>query len=273
MANMHPFKAASLIFFLAAVSLFETRAKASQEWLERINDLTQQYIRLVDSTVPSSARVSQNRLEFIHDSWIDASEHEQRLNRLVEKLVNEECIRFDYNDYNEGEGVLESDASAKPVHHQETITQSEGGPRRISFLPILAYSNACLEQFESTLESMVWERGQKAWSRIAESNEVLHLAIRSRLGLLVAAEQSSNESIKEPGIKRLALVFGRSVIPSLDLPTIEPPSDIPFATWEETRLLAMRKYAVPHSTWLEFQSFSNASREVRISKGYRHALR
>ena len=273
MATMQPFKTAYSLLLLAAASLSATSANASQDWLERVNEWTQHYIFMVESTVPFIAQVSQNRFDFVKDSRLDANESENKLNRLIEKLVAEEYSPYDFIVYNEITGVLGSNASKEQDPRKEAIRRHPEIVQHSWFSAMLVYSNDSLDELGASYESLIFESGKTAWSQIAEFKDVQQMAIRSRFSVLAAAETLPKDAMVQPAIEELTLVFGRSVIVSLDLSAIKKPSDAPFATWEEVRLLAMKKYAIPHSTWHEFQSFLNLNHEVRISKGYLDALR
>ncbi len=270
---MQPNQTAYSLLLIAVISLFGSPARASHEWLEPINNLTQQYIAMVDSTESSISRESQDRFEFVKQAWIPSNEIERRLNRLVEKLVNEEYSPYDFSFDVGKRGEFGIEPPTEQDDQSDTILRNEERMRPLFFAAILDFSSDCLEHFEASYQSLVVESGKNVWSRMAPLSEVQSMAIRSRFGNVIAIEKSSKKSIVKTEIDSLDLVFGRSVIPTVDFSAIEKSTNASFSTWDETRLLAMQKYVVPKSTWIEFRSFSKDSHEVRISKGNRGALR
>lgn len=270
---MRSINATNLFGFILALMAVGTDLRAETNWLSWANHLAHRYIEVVDSLETASTRTSHSSSRFVNSQWQTGAESEERLNRLVEKLISEEYSPYDIDTCIEQELVAQLDEGSKRQHASKNKTGIDQSMVDFSPMEYLRLGNDWMERFDSDYRTLVSRSTHQALTPIQSSFEIVHAIIRLDASGYEMNIEAPVEMLDQPSDGNFAKIFGVSVIPACELTGTSTQAETATAMWEEARLLAICPHTVPGMAGLKLPSAQVENFETRISKGSFESLR
>ncbi len=265
--------ATTLFGFILVLLAFGTNLRAETNWLSWANHLAQDYIEAVDSLETASKRTAHSSSRFVNSQWQTEAESEDRLNRLVEKLISEEYSPYDIDTCIEQEFVAQVGDSSKRQLASKRKTGTEQSIVAFSPMEYLRLGNDWMARFDSEYRDLVRRSTHQAFAPIQSSFEIANAIIRFNTSENEMKSEAHDEALEQPLDTNLAKIFGISVIPACDLTGKSTQAETATAMWEEARLLAICPHTVPRMAGIKLPTAQVENFETRISKGSFESLR